>query len=111
MLQIFCPFPWYCSCVRSRQSSTLRLSNHTNSEHFLRGFCLEVFRQAGPPQLVDCLAPMGNQSKMYFQQGHKLPPISGRVDRASATEMVDSGSIPSRVKSKTITIGIHSFSA
>ena len=35
--------------------------------------------------------------------------ISGRVDRASATEAVDSGSIPGRVKPKTVTIGIHSF--
>ena len=33
--------------------------------------------------------------------------ISGRVDRASATEAVDSGSIPGRVKPKTIKIGIH----
>ena len=37
--------------------------------------------------------------------------ISGRVDRASATETVDSDSIPGRVKSKTIEIGIHSFPA
>ena len=37
--------------------------------------------------------------------------LRGRVDRASATEAVDSGSIPSRVKPKTIKIGIHSFSA
>ena len=36
-------------------------------------------------------------------------PISGRVDRASATEAVDSGSIPGWVKPKTIKIGIHSF--
>ena len=38
-------------------------------------------------------------------------PISGRVDRASATEAVDSGSIPGRIKSKTIKIGIYSFPA
>ena len=38
-------------------------------------------------------------------------PISGRVDRASATEAVDSGSIPGRVKPKTTKIGIHSFPA
>ena len=38
-------------------------------------------------------------------------PISGRVDRASATKAVDSGSIPGRVKPKTIKIGIHSFPA
>ena len=40
-----------------------------------------------------------------------LQPISGRVDRASATETVDTGSIPGRVKPKTIKIGIHSFPA
>ena len=34
---------------------------------------------------------------------------SGRVDRVSGTETVDSGSIPGRVKPKTIKIGIHSF--
>ena len=39
----------------------------------------------------------------------RLEPISGRVDRASATEAVDTGSIPGRVKPKTIKIGIHSF--
>ena len=38
-------------------------------------------------------------------------PISGRVDRASATETVDSGSIPGRVIPKTIKIGIYSFPA
>ena len=36
-------------------------------------------------------------------------PISGRVDGASATEAVDSGSIRGRVKPKTIKIGIYSF--
>ena len=41
----------------------------------------------------------------------KEEPISGRVDRASATEAVDTGSIPGRVKPKTIKIGIHSFPA
>ena len=29
---------------------------------------------------------------------HRLVPISGRVDRTSATEAVDLGSIPGRVK-------------
>ena len=45
------------------------------------------------------------------EAAHGLQPISGRVDRASATEAVDSGSIPGRVKPKTIKIGIHSFPA
>ena len=37
--------------------------------------------------------------------------ISGRVDRASATEAVDTGSIPGRVIPKTLKIEIHSFPA
>ena len=41
----------------------------------------------------------------------RYKPISGRVDRAYATEAVDTGSIPGRVKPKTIKIGIHSFPA
>ena len=41
----------------------------------------------------------------------RMSPINGRVDRASAAEAVDSGSIPGRVKPKTIIIGIHSFPA
>ena len=43
----------------------------------------------------------------YFQ----VRPISGRVDRASATKTVDLGSIPGRVKPKTKKIGIYSFPA
>ena len=35
--------------------------------------------------------------------------ISGRVDRASATETVDSGLITRLVKPKTIKIDIHGF--
>ena len=41
---------------------------------------------------------------MFFQ-------ISGRVDRASATETVHSGSVPGRDKPKMIKIGNHSFPA
>ena len=40
-----------------------------------------------------------------------IKPTGDEVDRASATETVDSGSIPGRFKPKTITIGIHSFPA
>ena len=50
-------------------------------------------------------------AKRKIKQHRAIQPISGRVDRASATETVDSGSIPGRVKPKTIQIGIHSFSA
>ena len=41
----------------------------------------------------------------------KTVTISGRVNKASATETVDSGSIPDRGKLKTMEIGIHSFPA
>ena len=47
----------------------------------------------------------------FFTFRFLLKPISGRVDRASATEAVDSGSIPGRVKPKTIKIGIHNVPA
>ena len=43
--------------------------------------------------------------------GRQLPHISDRVDRASTTEMVDSGLILGRVQPKTIKVGIHSFTA
>ena len=36
---------------------------------------------------------------------------NGQVDRASVTEMVDSGLIPGWVKPKTIKLGIYSFLA
>ena len=38
-------------------------------------------------------------------------PISPQMDRASATETADLGSILHRVKPKTIKTGIHSFPA
>ena len=37
--------------------------------------------------------------------------IIGRVDRAFASETLDSGSIPGRVNLKTITVDIHCFPA
>ena len=40
-----------------------------------------------------------------------LPPVSGRVKSASATETIDLDSIPGQVKPKTIKIGIHSYPA
>ena len=54
---------------------------------------------------------------MLFYKYHQLKstlvlePISGRVDTASATETIDVGSIPVRVKPKIRKIGIHSFPA
>ena len=38
-------------------------------------------------------------------------PLGGRVDRATATETVDTGCNPCRVKLMTIKISIHSFPA
>ena len=54
---------------------------------------------------------------MLFYKYHQLKstpvlePISGRMDRAPATETIDAGSIPVRVKPKTRKIGIHSLPA
>ena len=46
---------------------------------------------------------------LYRLHNLQFKPISGRVDRASATEAVDSGSIPGQVKPNTTKIGIYSF--
>ena len=46
---------------------------------------------------------------VYFQNNEL--PISCRVDRAFATEAVDLGSIPGRVKPNRIKIAIHGFPA
>ena len=43
--------------------------------------------------------------------GPRFKPISGWVDRMSAIEAIDSGSIPGRVKPKTIKIDSHNFPA
>ena len=48
---------------------------------------------------------------VHITQCVKNNPISGRMDAASATEAVESGSIPDRVKPKTIKIGVHSYPA
>ena len=64
----------------------------------------------------DGLAGVGTEKKQINQNliknnnNNKIT-ISGRVDRASATETVKSGSIPARIKPKTMKIGIHSFPA
>ena len=70
-----------------------------------------------PISLTSCISKLFEHlilSRLTFhlELNHLLHlPISGRVDRASATEAVDLGSIPGRVKPKTIEIGIHSFPA
>ena len=45
------PLPLFVSLF---ESGTLRLFNHTNTEHFL-GFCLRVFCQALPLQVLNAL--------------------------------------------------------
>ena len=62
--------------------------------------------------LFDSLNPNVNRSVVeWIERQPQIKPISGRVDKASATEAVDTGSIPGRVKPKTIKIGIYSFPA
>ena len=63
--------------------------------------------------LCACSVPFNilfNQQVLKFSQNNLLL-ISGLVDRASATDAVDSGSIPNWIKPKTIKSGIHSFPA
>ena len=64
-----CKIRVYYQCFWYDTSSFVRLSNHTNVEHFL-GFCLglQVFCQTGPPQWVDCLAPMGCKHKVFSHE-------------------------------------------
>ena len=63
-----------------------------------------MIRQGNKPRSTDCKADA-------LTTIPSLLPISDRVERASVTEAVDSGSIPGRVKPKTINIGIHNFPA
>ena len=65
-----------------------------NETKWVRTCKLSKQREA---QLLGLLCLYWNVSKLYLEHG------------ASATEMIDSGSIPNLVKSKTIKIGIHSF--
>ena len=52
----------------SYEPSLLCLSYHINAKPFF-GFCLQVFLQAGPPQIVDCLAPI-EICVRYLFRGH-----------------------------------------
>ena len=51
------------------------------------------------------------QNKQIGHGAAKTKPISGGMDRASATETVDLSFIPGQVKPKSIKIGIDSFPA
>ena len=62
-------FVTYFYTDSSYEPGTMRLSNHTNVEHFLR-LCLQVFYQAGSPRWVDCWPPWEIYIKCRFQ-GHK----------------------------------------
>ena len=65
------------------------------------------------PELVGPFTTLCLQAQQHRAGPRKLvtevEPISGRVDRVSATEMVDLRSISDRVKAKTIKIRIHSL--
>ena len=56
------------SFIQAYKPVTLRLSNHTNAEHFFESW-LPVYRQVGPPQRVDCL-PQRKISVKCFSQRH-----------------------------------------
>ena len=62
--------------ARSYEPGTLLLSNWTNAEHFFK-FCSQVSHQAGPPQRVDCLAPIRNKSKVSLPRPQRRITSSG----------------------------------
>ena len=94
------------SRLASSYSSQLRKSSGT------RNIRREKSQQAWFPEGAASGRPNSARPKSQAaQHRYKIKPISGRVDRASATEAVDLGSIPGRVIPKTIKIGIHSFPA
>ena len=50
--------------VRMNQALCVHLTNYTNAEYLFLIFFWQVFRQAGPPQRVDCLAAMENKCEV-----------------------------------------------
>ena len=70
-----------------------------------------------PPMLPMNIRLLRMKWMMLFYKYHQLKstpvlePNSGRMDRSPATETIDAGSSPVRVKPKTRKIGIHSFPA
>ena len=51
------------------------LTTSTQSIH-LFWFCLQVFRQAGPPNRIDCLSQWGNKRQVSFPTTHRRITIS-----------------------------------
>ena len=79
----------------------MQKSVHMTSYH---RYCLEQNRLQVPPGLPKNMCFVTTPSFYFFI-------LTDRVDRASATEIVDSRLIPGRFKPKAITFGIHSFPA
>ena len=64
-----CSTEYWCSMafVRScKWLTTLSKFTHTNAEQPFLGFCLQTFCQDGPPQRVNCWAPIRNARKVSF---------------------------------------------
>ena len=88
-----------------------RIQKSDNVKLILKQFyCIRCFLWCNPSYNGSDLGVKKSQRSQVYLDSTLLT-ISGRVDRASVTEAVDSGSIPDRVKPKTIKIGIHSFLA
>ena len=119
---------WYKSNIRIFQSSASK-GQQTRTAEFARRKCANLgekcnerarkyikFREQynAAPTLLENVTAVSEErattdSSIGLEENAIDSPIRGRVDRASATETVDSGSIPGRVIPKTIKIGIHSF--
>ena len=84
----------------AKQNKTSNYENHFKNATRFSLFDVTGYQSLGP----------GLRLEVSFVYANDIP-ISGRIDRASATETGNSGTITGRVKTKTIKIGIHSFPA
>ena len=62
-----------------------------------------------PPPMRPWLRPWNLDKTLCDDYLYVVASISGRVDKASDTDTVKTGSIPARIKPNAIKIGIHSF--
>ena len=59
----------------------------TTQRRALLGFCSQDFRQAGPLQRVDCLAPMENNRRVSFPRTQRRIGSSG-IERKFLNDMI-----------------------
>ena len=93
----------------SRRSKNVKKRTKTYEKRILCKFTLIVFLQD-----TGTLLRPGTTDRKFETLKKKLHTddeceFSSKVDRATAGETVDLGSVPGQIKSKTVEIGFHSF--